>query len=127
MSASRERPFTVVLAWGTVARAATARREWPGIVCPGPPRGQRNSVPPGRTARIGADIMPAPFESDRAATSPDALDGAAAASPAARSARALARLALLAIVIVAAAGFYAWFDMRRDVTAMREDVAQRLA
>jgi len=71
--------------------------------------------------------MPAPFESDRAATSPDASDGAAAVSPAARSARALARLALLALVIVAAAGFYAWFDMRRDLIAMREDVAQRLA
>jgi len=71
--------------------------------------------------------MPAPLEADRAATSPDASEGAAVAQPAARSSRALARLALLAILVVAAAGFYAWFDMRRDVTALREDVAQRLA
>ena len=71
--------------------------------------------------------MPAPLESDRAATSPDAADGAPAASGPARASRALARLALFAIVVVAAAGFYAWFDMRRDVMALRGEVAERLA
>ena len=71
--------------------------------------------------------MPAPLESDRAATAPHTTDGVAAAAPRARSSRALARLALLAIVIVGAAGAYAWIEMRRDVATLRADVAQRLA
>jgi len=71
--------------------------------------------------------MPAPLESDRAATSPDASEGDPVVPLATRGGRALARLALLAILVVAAAGFYAWFDTRRDLATMRQDVAQRLA
>ena len=70
--------------------------------------------------------MPAPLESDRA-PAPDAADGAPPARRAERSARALARLALLALLVVGAAGVYAWLDMRRDLSALRGDVAQRLA
>src|SRR5436305_13450113 len=69
--------------------------------------------------------MSAPLESDRgdASAPPDA---AQAASVAARSARALARTALLGVVVVAAAAFYAWFDLRRDLTGLRTEVAERL-
>lgn len=70
--------------------------------------------------------MSAPLESDRgdASAPPDA---ARAASAGARRARALARSAVLGLVLVAAAAFYAWFDLRRDVLALRTDVAERLA
>ena len=71
--------------------------------------------------------MPAPFEPDRATAPPDAVEGAPEPRPAARGSRTLARTTLLALLIVAAAGFYAWFDLRRDVEALRSDVAQRLA
>src|SRR4051812_12906052 len=70
--------------------------------------------------------MPAPIDPDRAAAPPNAVEGASAA-PSARASRRFGRLALLAIAVVAAASFYAWFDLRRDVIALRSDVAQRLA
>ena len=45
---------------------------------------------------------------------------------AARSARVLARSAVLGLVAVAAAAFYAWFDLHRDVVGLRTEVAERL-
>ena len=79
--------------------------------------------------------MHAPPDSDRvpsAASSPD--DGRdpvddvtrAAGRDAPSRALRLARLALVGLVVLAAAAFYGWFELRRDAQALRADTAERL-
>ena len=76
--------------------------------------------------------MHAPPDPDRGTPAAPAPGGGHARStptttpPEAARALPLARLAIAGLVVLAAAAFYGWFDLRRDTQALRAEVAERL-